>query len=78
MVQNAVFVTFTWLQSTRCSWLHLVCQRQRASVRSRTDLERVLQVKAVKEAEEKADKELDVLLSDLSGLLDEHVRKLRR
>jgi len=31
-------------------------------------------MRAVKEAEEKADQELDVLLSDLSGLIDESMR----
>ena len=33
-----------------------------------------LQLRAVKEAEEKADQELDVLMSDLSGLLNESLR----
>ena len=31
-----------------------------------------LQMRAVKEAEAKADKELDVLMSDFSGLIDDH------
>ena len=45
-----------------------------AAARALTSPVRRPQMRAVKEAEEKADQELDVLLSDLSGLIDESMR----